>query len=406
MRSGNSWPAILGRWCAWLLLYLPPLGMVGALVFMISKLKQGGAKVWPHPPTWMLVVLTGLFLASTFTSSYRQESLIQLVNYLPFFAYYLAWSTWQPSPTLLARFATDLVLAALPVNLMALLEFGIKLGRKLMPEMSLQVWGWPALAEPNRAVAIFNHPNFLASYMVLIFGLGLGVSIHRQYYRSLLNLPAWLTRCLYVSTGLSFIGIVCAGSRNALAVAVGQLLVASWCWQGGRWWRWLIWSGIGGIGVLALGFGVGGRRLSLDLLQQDPRFGLWQIAADLIQQHPWLGWGLGSFKFLYPARKIDPTYLAIAHPHNFWMMIAAEAGLPAMILLSLMVGYLAYRAVRLLRQQTAQAPLIFTYLICLCGNSAYALFDTTLFDARINLINWTTLAVLNCLVAATPKSSS
>jgi O-antigen ligase len=379
---------------------------VGALVFTILRLKQGFAKIWPHPPTWMLLVLSGLLFASTFTSSYRQESLIQLVNYLPFFAYFLAWSTWQPGPPFLARLATDLVLAALPVNLIALLEFGIKIGRKLMPEMSLQVWGWPALTEPNRAVAIFNHPNFLASYMVLIFGLGLGVSVYSQYYRQGLNLPVWLTRCLYASTCLSFVGIVCAGSRNALVVAVGQLLVASGCWQGARWWRWLVWSGIGGVGVLALGLGVGGRRVSLDTLQQDPRFGLWQIAADLIHQHPWLGWGLGSFKFLYPARRLDPNYLDIAHPHNFGLMMAAEAGLPAMILLTLMVGYIAYRAGWVLLQQSFQAPLIFTYLLCLGGNTAYALFDTTLFDARINLINWTTLAVLQCLVAATPKSSS
>jgi O-antigen ligase len=275
-------------------------------------------------------------------------------------------------------------------------------------------------------VAIFNHPNFLASYMVVIFGLGLGLTLgYRQMQAAL---PSQLyfgwarldSRWVYLSTGSCFLGIFCAGSRNALAVAIGQLLVAIWLWRAPRWLSWLVWGGLGALAVLIVGFGVGGRRVTLEVFSQDPRFGLWQIAAQLISEHPWWGWGLGSFKLLYPARLLDPGYPTIAHPHNFWLMLASEAGLPAMLLLTGMVGYITYRAVRLWRRLDRQnlnpnplsptaplRPLLLTLLLAWGGNTAYALFDTTLFDARINLINWTMLAGLQgCLVASSQDPSS
>ncbi len=71
------------------------------------------------------------------------------------------------------------------------------------------------------------------------------------------------------------------------------------------------------------------------------RLKLWQIALDDIRTHPLLGIGPMHFAH-YP----NPT---AAHPHNIYLQIAGEMGLPALGLLASAVMLLMHRAWRLLR---------------------------------------------------------
>jgi hypothetical protein len=384
-----------------LLPYVMAVGLGEALLLTLSLGYRNLGQICRQGQSWVWGLIAGLLVTSSLGATDRGESWLQLVNYLPFVGYYLVLthglSRSSQSEPILTRISQDLLWASLPINGIALLEFGLKVARKVQPALAgqFQLWGWPSDAEPNRAVAMFNHPNFLASYMVLIFGLGLGWTITAQAAA----IPQGQRRWIYLGTILSFVGIFCTGSRNALAVAVIQLLVALGLWQGKPWLRWLVLAGLTLVGTVVMGFGVGGRRLTLEVFRQDPRFGLWQIALDLIAQKPWLGWGLGSFKVLYPERLLDPGYPSIAHPHNFWLMLATEAGLPVMIMLTTMTGYITYRAVKLLAQKQLKPypDVLLAYLLAWGGNTCYALFDVTLFDARINLVNWTVLAGLSWL---------
>jgi O-antigen ligase len=123
-----------------------------------------------------------------------------------------------------------------------------------------------------------------------------------------------------------------------------------------------------------------------------------------MEERPWLGWGLGNFKFLYPPRLIDPEYQDIFHPHNIWLLLGTEAGIPVMILMSLLVGFIGYRAVQycLTPAQKTDHPslqvsgraIALGYLLAFWGCLGFALFDVTFYDVRVNALNWTILAAL------------
>jgi O-antigen ligase len=207
----------------------------------------------------------------------------------------------------------------------------------------------------------------------------------------------WATRLLYGGTCLTLVGIFCSGSRNGLVIAVSQLALFGLLVRVNRAVRLtVIFSLLALVGVAAV-LGIGGRSLSLAEWADDPRVRVWQIALELIGDRPWLGWGLGSYKFLYPSFPHDPEYFEIFHPHNFWLMLSAEAGIPAMLLVTALVGYLCYRAVRLLMtpQGTVTDRAILTgYLFAFWGCVAFSLFDVTLFDARLNILNWLLLSAI------------
>ena len=63
----------------------------------------------------------------------------------------------------------------------------------------------------------------------------------------------------------------------------------------------------------------------------------------MIQEAPWTGQGLGHFEFVFPHyREASRTAALVVHPESDWLMVAAESGWPALvILLLLVIWYLA-----------------------------------------------------------------
>jgi O-antigen ligase len=101
----------------------------------------------------------------------------------------------------------------------------------------------------------------------------------------------------------------------------------------------------------------------------------------------------------YPPGLI-PEYDYIAHPHNFWLLLAVEAGIPVMILLTVWVGRICYAAVQKFVETGVESPdrwLTLAYLLAFWGCIAFALFDVTFYDARINMMNWFLLSGLYIL---------
>lgn len=88
----------------------------------------------------------------------------------------------------------------------------------------------------------------------------------------------------------------------------------------------------------------------------EARLFLWKRAAALIAESPWLGAGPMHFAHM-PGRPTDwDLFDAAAHPHNIYMQIGAEYGLPAAaIILTLVLGGLFHRMQALRRQEGQQA---------------------------------------------------
>jgi O-antigen ligase len=156
--------------------------------------------------------------------------------------------------------------------------------------------------------------------------------------------------------------------------------------------------------------GVGGRSLTEALTSSSLRVEIWQMSLPLIRQYPWLGTGFGGFQANYVPYAI-PDEAVLAHAHNLWLSLAAEAGIPVMILLTSIVGWICYRAVqtyRLGRLPLEAQPLLVGYGLGFLACTLFALFDIAFFDARVNVLGWLMLAGLQAIadLADAPGSRS
>lgn len=57
------------------------------------------------------------------------------------------------------------------------------------------------------------------------------------------------------------------------------------------------------------------------------RMAHWQAAWGMFNDRPWLGVGIGNYEPVYPAYALQGWPLALGHAHNYYLNIAAEAGL-------------------------------------------------------------------------------
>jgi O-antigen ligase len=395
--------------------YLFYVSFVGIFaVMLLDRLRFGRVALDPLTRNSLAIIGTLLILSCGFAEN-RSEALLQLANFLPFFLFFSVLPYVLKGTERMAQLALDLVIASIPLSLLALGEYILK--STFIPRIIRRMtWVRSLRNAPHkgRAMVVFTHPNSLANYLVLILGLGLGLILldanrgakrlkpqHHSKIRKVL---------LYAGTFLTLVGIFCAGSRNGLIVAVAQIILFCFCVQMNR--KILLPGLLSVLGLLAGSTGLGVGRRSLDIMNwaDDPRPRVWSIAWDLIKERPLIGWGLGNYKleFLprlltqYPSCLVERTYKVIPsncadvnHPHNFWLLLGSEAGIAIMLGFSLWVGYICFRGVRCAMtgklSQRSQSVLL-AYLFAFFGCISFAMLDVTFYDVRLNATNWLLLA--------------
>jgi O-antigen ligase len=413
----------------WLYLYV--ISMVGIAASMGYALIRKKFAIDPLTRNSFLV-LSGLLILSSLFAFDRGEAFLQLIHFLPFFLLFAVLPHFLRNAERLAVLTTDWVIATLPINFYACMEAALKADSLPRSLRRIPLIRWIRSApHAGRAMLMFNHPNSLAVYLVVILALGLGVLYYQTVRQSsqlhqAKSLRQWL---LYFGTYSTLLGIFSSGSRNGLLIAILLILAYSILNRSNR--IVFIAGLISFAGILAgaIGFGIGGRSLSFTWLD-DSRLRIWQIAGGLIHDRPWLGWGLGNFKFLYVDRllaqfpecvtqrrvyRVIPVECADAtHPHNFWLLLTSETGFLIAIGFTLLIGWLCFRAGRaiLAGAETAQKQmrsgsraLLTGYLLSVLAFSAFALFDVTYHDIRVNLLNWLVLGGLYTLTPRTDPSS-
>lgn len=214
---------------------------------------------------------------------------------------------------------------------------------------------------------------------------------------------------------LQSIGLLLTHSRNAWGVGLLLGLATAVRLR----WFWLLWSAVGAVAaVFWAAFGSVGQgvlqqlvprfiwaRLNDELYGDRPpaelRTSQWQFAWDLTQQRPWTGWGLRNFTPLYETA----TGFWLGHPHNFFLMLSAEVGLPLTLGFMGFVGWILAQGVMqgrsglhttTPRTQTfdPDRAILLTYLLTFGGCILFNCLDVTFFDYRINLTNWLLLGAI------------
>jgi hypothetical protein len=154
---------------------------------------------------------------------------------------------------------------------------------------------------------------------------------------ALLVLGVWVLLMTY-SNGGAAMGVPCCA-----AVAAGvflQRFVARWR----RVLVTLVALGFVGGMLAVVGYGVHFGRLPYKTLLF--RWYYWSAGAQLVHDHPALGIGLNNFGSYYTSVKNAAAPEDVADPHAFFVRLAAELGVPAAVLIAVLVAWAMLSATR------------------------------------------------------------
>lgn len=225
--------------------------------------------------------------------------------------------------------------------------------------LAIHEYAWNVREVPDwRVFGTFANPNFLAGYLCLTMPVTLALAMASLPGQAPIPEPSlkgrgewrWL---LAFSAWMQSVAILLTGSRFGTASAVLALLVlAGWMVLNRSWNRQrVLLFGLVCLTVLATAFFTA-RALTARVTPQAAQAGehsggfrvwTWRGTLRMVQAHPLLGTGLGTYEIAYPRYAlVGFTRLA----HNSYLQLAAEAGMPALVLLLGTLGVLAWRVLR------------------------------------------------------------
>ena len=396
--------------------FIPALGAGGIIVAAGMSGKQHFDSLIRYPLNWGLAGLSLCLLITSCFAHNPMEAFLGLGNLLPPLAVFAGLTLLIEHPTQLYRLAWLLVA---PSSLVVILGIG-QLGLAWeSPAWLSWVLGWRLVlgGEPlGRMSSVFNYANLLAAYCVIVFLLGIGLWIHcYQHWRQKpLSSHAWSLGLISLLLLIDSAGLILTSSRNAWSLALfGGLVFALYLG-----WYWIIAMATTAVSlVLGASFAPSpGRdwlrrlvpayfwaRVSDEMYPDRPvetlRLTQWQFSLEMAKERPWIGWGSRNFTPLYQ----EEMNIWLGHPHNFFLMLVGEVGVPTTLLLCGIVGWILTQGSLLLtqegfKQHSSNHLIVFTFLVTFLAIAFFNLLDVTLFDLRINTLSWLLLSAISGLV--------
>ncbi|MEG3934630.1 O-antigen ligase family protein [Microcoleus sp. T2B6] len=439
---------------------IPILGALGLFLGLAGTWKQKFRQISRRPLNRGFAILSALLVITAVFAHNRIEAFIGLYNFLPFFILFAAFSSLIQTLPQLRQLSWVIVISSIPVIILGLGQqfLGWSGIDQLQP-----VFGWvlePKGNPPGRMASVFMYANILACYLTIAFTLALGLwmeegscqlSVGSCQSSPLTNSQFPIPNSQFLFLSLAVIGnavaLIFTNSRNAWGLAV--LAVLAFAFYAG--YKKLLAAVFSVASTVFLSaFGPEPLRQSLrrivpaffwarltdEMFPNRPTATLrttqWEFAWSMTQQRPWTGWGLRNFTPLYQAQMQE----WLGHPHSLILMLTAETGIPATLLLLGLVGWVLARGVLLLAnwplfsadikheqiatQEVAENALLFnpksiinsknqvvcqdvraadrliffSYLLAFVACTLFNTVDVTLFDFRLNTTSWLLLAAI------------
>jgi len=262
--------------------------------------------------------------------------------------------------------------------------------------------------------ATIGHQNFLASFLIPPVFISLAMAQDKR--------GSSLMRLLYAGCGI-FMGVILVWTKSRGGM-VGMILGASGAvflsvWAHARFrgfFRKHAWKLFAAalvlivFGWIALPGAARARINDIKNIRQDTvrfRFIVWKDTLRMIAEHPWLGWGPGTYRLVIesyrdPVLSYDPgisklhnaTNTFILHAHNEYLEIAAEAGMPgAVLFVFFAIAAVGIPIVDVLRKRGTSFMQIACFGAAL-GVLAHAFFSPA---SRIPDVNWNLWATAACI---------
>ncbi|MEA5510759.1 O-antigen ligase family protein [Crocosphaera sp. UHCC 0190] len=427
-KNNSRWPRNCLKFGVFLLPFSADFGAT-ALVFALFGLwKQKYRQIVSYPFNWALGLLS-LWLILTSIFAFKPIlSLEGLGNFFPCFLLLAAFPLFFNKVSRLYQLAWWLVLTSIPLCFLGLMQLIAGWESPLF----LRAIGIKLIAYGNpdgRMSSLLMYANTLAFYLLITFTLsiGLGIDTYRRWQEQKNTNISWQLGIIIIAILSNSIGLILTNSRSAWGLALLGLMAFALYLR----WYWLIGGVIVAIAaVFWAAWGPFGQemmrhlipsyfwaRLTDDLYSDRYVTALrttqWGVAWEMMLKRPWLGWGLRNFTPVYQTE----MNVWMGHPHNLFLMLLAEIGIPGTLLLSGIVGKILFEAVQLLRcwseeqkwskkseelslyqRQQRQYLLLFTYVVAFSLCLIFNLFDVSIFDVRVNLPGWILLAAIAGLV--------
>jgi O-antigen ligase len=359
------------------------------LGFLNSTLNRG----------WL--VFSGWLVLTTFTAYDPSLAWTGLFNFLPFLLFSAIARFILSDFAKKIEIAWLVTLGSLSVGMLGIFQILINRPDWQLPRLFSSYIINLGMSSDRRITAWFGHFNELAIYLLLVFPLAIFFLKYGNRNQKIIATTSILLDaiCLYFS-----------GSRNAWAIAaIGLMAIAAYY----RYWRILLGLGLAAVitgwAVFGENLGIGGEWLQIlfptafvqrlqstvnpslnDFASTSDRLNAWNFALDLISQRPILGWGLRSFTMLAAVFAYDLK--SLPHEHNFYLLLAVGAGIPALLALIGLVGATAWQnftAVVCPQQRDLQ----FLTWLAIASFLLFSLADVPIYEPRVNLLFWLLMAL-------------
>lgn len=458
---------------------IPILGALGLFLGLAGTCKQKFRQISRRPLNRGFAILSALLVITAVFANNRIEAFLGLYNFLPFFLLFATFSSLIQTLPQLRHLSWMIVMSSIPVIILGLGQqfLGWSGIDQLQP-----VFGWvlePKGNPPGRMASVFMYANILACYLTIAFILALGLWMGEGFWNeqvtgfngfnsSILGeeervkkqtinerlIPDFQfqipnSRFLFLSFAAigNAVALIFTNSRNAWGLAV--LAVLAFAFYAG--YKKLLAAVFSVASTVFLSaFGPEPLRQYLRIIVPDffwarltderfpnrptatLRTTQWEFAWSMTQQRPWTGWGLRNFTPLYQAQMQE----WLGHPHSLILMLTAETGIPATLLLFGLVGWVLARGVWLLAHwplfpadikheqiatlekaenaldlnqksiinstnqvacqdlRAADRLIFFSYLLAFVACTLFNTVDVTLFDFRLNTTSWLLLAAI------------
>ena len=402
--------ATASGWIAFQLgVFLLPSSLLIAVPPLFWALLQGSFCLrrswWSDRLNRVFLLIAVLMLVGASRASSGLLAWFGLMNWLPFF-----WGFWGFQPYVATaqarrRIALLFITSTVPVFISGLGQLWLGWSGPWQSLGGLVIWHMaPGGMPPTRLSGLFDYANIAAAWLALSWPLLLAAAFECvNKFRS--GKIRWQLPVVLTLLFSQLAALYLTDSRNGWGAAVLAIPLV----LGPSRWLWLLPLLL----LLLIPVGLAVLPAIPEILRQparalvpeaiwsrlsdlaftdrplaSTRMGQWKVAAGLVAEQPWLGWGAAAFSLVYPNR----MGVWHGHPHNLPLDLAISHGWPVAFLLVAMVLWLLIRAARM---GMANGPVFerawwAAVLILVLLHAT----DLPLYDGRINLAGWLLVAGL------------
>ncbi len=318
-----------------------------------------------------------------------------IANWIPFFACFVGFQPYLNNPKKRKLIAKLFIVGTIPVLFSCLGQYWFQWYGPFEIFNGLIKWYQRPLIDNQNVTGLFSNPNYTGMWLTLILPFSLA-TLNEKY--KLRNLVKKITS-FFIFLAIS-ISVIFTNSRSAF---IG-FFIAITSIYGKKSIKYFSAIALFLIFIYLIGF----ITLSTDKfdalikvlipenlvnkfselifnLDSNPRIKIWKSALKYILERPLLGWGSGSFPFLY----FKDTGNWNGHTHNLFLDLALSYGLIVSSLIYLPTVNIIFSALKI---NFSELKEYFYYekAWCISGLIFFLahLYDVFYFDVRINFANW------------------